>query len=302
MNAVAIIPLAYLLSFATECVASKLGDTVGALMNVTFGNAVELIIFNIPTPSNGSQILLIIYIIYLLFQLKSHRYIYQSTPQENIDEESHPGVLADILDSSSSSDSSSNSSSSDDSDNGSLSRRKRLRKALRRHHRKHSITSQDSEFSYASSQRYHGGSLSSRGTGPVMPLSHHNESAAHLQDVASGDEADAEDHPVAESANRVGARVIARDFAGGPFSQSVDEVLKSVKTRKGKKGERKKKRAKAKEATESIKNVPTSHESTATGEPGAKAGASHPLTSCYDLEPAKSAPDPSPHPACPPSQ
>lgn len=44
INAIAIIPLAYLLSFATECVASKLGDTVGALMNVTFGNAVELII------------------------------------------------------------------------------------------------------------------------------------------------------------------------------------------------------------------------------------------------------------------
>ncbi|GIK07766.1 hypothetical protein Aspvir_003434 [Aspergillus viridinutans] len=45
MNAVAIIPLAGILSHATECVASRLGDTVGALINVTFGNAVELIIF-----------------------------------------------------------------------------------------------------------------------------------------------------------------------------------------------------------------------------------------------------------------
>lgn len=45
LNAVAIIPLASLLSFATESVAVKLGDTVGALLNVTFGNAVELIIF-----------------------------------------------------------------------------------------------------------------------------------------------------------------------------------------------------------------------------------------------------------------
>lgn len=44
MNAVAIIPLAGLLSHATESVASRLGDTVGALLNVTFGNAVELII------------------------------------------------------------------------------------------------------------------------------------------------------------------------------------------------------------------------------------------------------------------
>jgi Ca2+:H+ antiporter len=44
MNAIAIIPLAGLLSHATESVARKLGDTIGALLNVTFGNAVELII------------------------------------------------------------------------------------------------------------------------------------------------------------------------------------------------------------------------------------------------------------------
>lgn len=44
MNAIAIIPLAGLLSYATESVASELGDTIGALLNVTFGNAVELII------------------------------------------------------------------------------------------------------------------------------------------------------------------------------------------------------------------------------------------------------------------
>ncbi|KAK0731835.1 hypothetical protein B0H67DRAFT_88622 [Lasiosphaeris hirsuta] len=45
MNALAIIPLAGLLSIATETVARKLGDSLGALLNVTFGNAVELIIF-----------------------------------------------------------------------------------------------------------------------------------------------------------------------------------------------------------------------------------------------------------------
>lgn len=44
MNAIAIIPLAGMLSYATESVAKRLGDTIGALMNVTFGNAVELII------------------------------------------------------------------------------------------------------------------------------------------------------------------------------------------------------------------------------------------------------------------
>lgn len=44
MNSVAIIPLAGLLSHATESVASRMGDTWASLLNVTFGNAVELII------------------------------------------------------------------------------------------------------------------------------------------------------------------------------------------------------------------------------------------------------------------
>ena len=44
INAIAIVPLAGLLTHATESVASEMGDTIGALMNVTFGNAVELII------------------------------------------------------------------------------------------------------------------------------------------------------------------------------------------------------------------------------------------------------------------
>ena len=44
MNAIAIIPLAGLLTYATESVAQRLGDTLGALLNVSFGNAVELII------------------------------------------------------------------------------------------------------------------------------------------------------------------------------------------------------------------------------------------------------------------
>lgn len=44
LNFVAIIPLASLLSFATEQLAAKLGQTIGGLMNATFGNAVELIV------------------------------------------------------------------------------------------------------------------------------------------------------------------------------------------------------------------------------------------------------------------
>ncbi|KAI9888276.1 MAG: hypothetical protein M1814_000779 [Vezdaea aestivalis] len=44
MSFLAIIPLAALLSFATEEVALYVGETLGGLLNATFGNAVELIV------------------------------------------------------------------------------------------------------------------------------------------------------------------------------------------------------------------------------------------------------------------
>jgi len=44
LNFVAIIPLASLLAFATEELAIPLGQTLGGLLNATFGNAVELIV------------------------------------------------------------------------------------------------------------------------------------------------------------------------------------------------------------------------------------------------------------------
>lgn len=44
LNFIAIIPLASLLAFATEELAVPLGQTVGGLLNATFGNAVELIV------------------------------------------------------------------------------------------------------------------------------------------------------------------------------------------------------------------------------------------------------------------
>lgn len=56
MNALAIVPLAGLLSYATESVAHRLGDSLGALLNVTFGNAVELIIFIIALAKNEIRI------------------------------------------------------------------------------------------------------------------------------------------------------------------------------------------------------------------------------------------------------
>ncbi|QSZ37598.1 hypothetical protein DSL72_008697 [Monilinia vaccinii-corymbosi] len=256
MNAIAIIPLAGLLSHATESVAKRMGDTIGALMNVTFGNAVELIIFMyvyltrdqdkkvreallkalsyqsrpislypshplsshaspfialqkneirivqasllgsilanlllilgmcfligglrfreqiynstvtqmsacllslsvmsllLPTAFHASfntstaedkantrvlqvsrgtsVVLLLVYAMYLLFQLKSHAYMYESTPQHIIDEESAPGPVAAWMDSSS--DDSSSSSSDSDSSSGSNTTAKRVKRLIR---------------------------------------------------------------------------------------------------------------------------------------------------------------------------
>ncbi|KAF3402075.1 Vacuolar calcium ion transporter, partial [Penicillium rolfsii] len=222
MNAVAIIPLAGLLSHATESVASRLGDTMGALINVSFGNAVELIIFIIALVKNEirivqasllgsilanlllilgmafllgglrfqeqiynstvtqmsacmlslavtslllptafhasfsdsgeadrrtlkvsrgtSVVLLLVYILYILFQLRTHSYLYASIPQRIIDEESHPGVLADFMNSSSDSSSSSSDESVDTT--SSWTTAKRIKRAMKsRRRRKSSISS-----------------------------------------------------------------------------------------------------------------------------------------------------------------
>ncbi|KAH8905274.1 calcium/proton exchanger [Coniochaeta sp. PMI_546] len=214
MNAIAIIPLAGLLSHATESVAVRMGDTIGALMNVTFGNAVELIIFIIalvkdeirivqasllgsilanlllilgmcflfgglryreqiynstvtqmsacllslsvtslllPTAFHASftdnntadekvlqvsrgvsVILLLVYILYLLFQLNSHSYMYESTPQHIIERETHPGPAAQYFNSSSSSETSSSSSSDTDDSSRSTTTAKKIKRMMKR--------------------------------------------------------------------------------------------------------------------------------------------------------------------------
>ena len=67
--------------------------------------------------------------------------MYKSTPQHVIDEESHPGVLADIMGSSTSSDSSSSSSSSDSDDSSkSNSTARRIKKVIRKGRRRRKST------------------------------------------------------------------------------------------------------------------------------------------------------------------
>lgn len=43
-NTIAILPLAMLTSFATDELSANTGQTIGALLNATFGNAVEMIV------------------------------------------------------------------------------------------------------------------------------------------------------------------------------------------------------------------------------------------------------------------
>lgn len=49
-NAIAIVPLSALLTDATERIAKEAGDAVGALLNISLGNLVELIILYAPSP------------------------------------------------------------------------------------------------------------------------------------------------------------------------------------------------------------------------------------------------------------
>ncbi|EAW08298.1 putative calcium ion transporter Vcx1 [Aspergillus clavatus NRRL 1] len=56
LNFIAIIPLASLLSFATEELAATMGQALGGLMNATFGNAVELIVSIIALKDNQIRV------------------------------------------------------------------------------------------------------------------------------------------------------------------------------------------------------------------------------------------------------
>lgn len=314
VNAVAIIPLAGLLTHATESVAMRLGDTLGALLNVSFGNAVELIIFIIALVKNEiritqasllgsilsnlllilgmaftlgglrfqeqiynstvtqmsacllslsvmslllptafhasfadsanadsktlkvsrgtSVILLIIYVLYLVFQLKSHAYMYESTPQHVIDEESHPGVLHDIMDSSSSSSSSSDSSDTDTS--GSHTTTKRIKRAFRNRKRRKSSASSITAPSLPSvisspSQERSTGILDT----PSVANNGGSRRMSALGAIASGDEADADNDD-----RRFGSEPRVRDFVEN-IKQDLAKEKERRKTKKHKKREKK---------------------------------------------------------------
>ncbi|EXA35752.1 hypothetical protein FOVG_12902 [Fusarium oxysporum f. sp. pisi HDV247] len=55
-NAIAIVPLSVMLTEATERIAADAGDTIGALLNITLGNLVELIILVVALVNNHIRI------------------------------------------------------------------------------------------------------------------------------------------------------------------------------------------------------------------------------------------------------
>ncbi|KAI8936741.1 hypothetical protein NX059_007128 [Plenodomus lindquistii] len=314
MNAIAIIPLAGLLAHATEVVAARVGDTLGALLNVSFGNAVELILFiillasdqievvqasllgsilanlllilgmafllgglkyqeqvynNTVTQMSGvmlalavmslllptafhaafndnaiadhetlavsrgtSVILLLIYGLYLLFQLKSHRYLYASTPQHIIDEESHPGVLAGAFDSSSShSSSDSSSSDTDGSTISSLGTMKKAKRIVKRLRRKSSASSkEDGALSATSSPsaEHHNSPFETERSGSVVTATGGTvlNQRRHSFDVMSGDEADSNQYTP-----------VVRDFEAASYTSRS----KAKKEKRKHKGEKKQK-------------------------------------------------------------
>lgn len=192
------------------------------------------------------QILLLVYILYLLFQLKSHSYLYASMPQEKIDEESHPGVLHDLMDTSSSSSSSDSSTTDSDTTSGSVNTAKKIKRYFKKGRRKSSASSVDTP------------SLPSHVSSPtVEPMPSYFDTTSRrpsviLPDILSGDEGD----------NEAGMPV-GRDF-GNPMSgqNSPSEAKPKRRTRKEKhKEKRRMKKAKKHEAMEMSEKRPVKAES-----------------------------------------
>ena len=189
------------------------------------------------------------YVLYLLFQMKSHAYMYQSTPQHVIDEESHPGVLAEMLGSSSSSDTSSSSSGSDTvGSSGSNTTAKRIKRVLRgRRRRKSSASSKDtpsvpstlrtpSASTFAQSIEQNDLALANLRTDQLAL------SSPVLGGIASGDEADTDGEHDILSATTRDTTINFRDFEnekGGPVSKSPEKKPKKKSKKRFRKSNKK---------------------------------------------------------------
>ena len=163
--------------------------------------------------------------------------MYESTPQEVIDEESHPGVLADMLNSSSSSDDSSSSSSTDSDTSGSGSiatAGKKIKRVFK--NRRRGNTNASSSSATGSGQQ----SALSSPTHTERKGSHEESLASKeasrrgsmLGAIASGDEADAE-HDYFGNGPRV------RDFVKTNTSKASNFPERKKRSKKHKKHQKK---------------------------------------------------------------
>ena len=152
-----------------------------------------------------------VYVLYLLFQLKSHAYLYESTPQHVIDEESYPGVLAEMLGSSSSSDTSDSSNNSDsDASSGSHTTANRIRRAFRGRKRRKSSASSKENPSTASGPRTPSAGTSNEQPSPQNPTEPLRRGV--LGAIASGDEADTDGENDIHTISTHNTTVMCRDF------------------------------------------------------------------------------------------
>lgn len=193
---------------------------------------------------NDDKVLLFVYILYLLFQLKSHAYMYESTPQHLIDEECHPGVLTQMLNSSSSSgDSSSSSDTGSDGSSESRTTAKRIKRALRRKHRKSSISSRDTpsmpSTQHTSSPLGHAFGSETFGSHPPQQLS--PRPSHSFEAVMSGDEADVDRKGRSMRRRSTGINSRDLDKEGDIFEDEATD-----KSKNGRKKCRKSKKSKAK--------------------------------------------------------
>jgi len=178
--------------------------------------------------------------------MKSHAYMYQSTPQHVIDEESHPGVLADMLNSSSSSDNSSSSCGSDsDGSSGSNTTAKRIKRVLKGRRRRKSSASSKDTASVPSTIRTPSASTFTHSlenndiaTADSRDDHHHLGAMLALGAIASGDEADTEGERDVVSNIRRDTTITTRDFEnekGASGSKSPEIKMKRKSKRKHRK-------------------------------------------------------------------
>lgn len=233
-----------------------------------------------------SVVLLLVYVLYLLFQLKSHAYLYESTPQEIIDEESHPGVLADMLNSSSSSDSSSSSSDSDSDSSGSVKTAgKRFKRMIKNRRRRKSSASTNSTPSVPSALSSPSTTMERQNSywehATLAPQQSNPETALSPITGGDGNEADVED--LRSPAPRV------RDFGGDPNGEPPLESkpTENKKSKKKSKKHHKKRHSQiAEEGTEMSEKPPIGYD-VQEASPGPRVG----FAESVEVAEAQSGPD-----------